>query len=176
MRNLTLIFLIVLAFANCRMAQTQQGSENISQPTPPSANAIPEYNGYHAGYARFTTSDKQYLGCWKTVKEPEVVNYELRYFQITDKAIQISKMPKPVSYIETTSNPHKDYFILQLANIGMSNQLQPYFNINMISDDEMTIANYPTIELYLDPNHDQETNYWALKREDCQKVIKRLKK
>ena len=169
MKNLVFIFLIVAAFCDCSNIQTQQVSENRPFPTP---TIIPsKTKGEEIGYPRFTTSDKQYLGCWRSVKADEVLEYELKFFRLTEKTIQTSNMSKPIPFSEAESNSHKDYFVLQTES--KNNDIQPYLSINLTSDDEMTIHEFATKK---DITDGEGINYWALKRENCEKIISKFKK
>ena len=113
MKIFALIFFFVFAFANCKTAQTQQIAENKSQPTPTASIVSVNVEGEEIGYPRYTTSDKQYLGCWRSIEASEVVNYKLKFFRLTEKTIQTSKMSKPIAYNEAESNNYKDYFVLK---------------------------------------------------------------
>jgi hypothetical protein len=169
MKNFVLIFLIAVVFCGCDDDQPQSVSENRSQPSPTINNT--NAGGGHYGYSRFTTSDKQYSGCWRSVEASEVVNYELKFFRITERKIETSKMPNPVNYREVESNEYKDYFILQTES--KNKELQPYLSINMVSDNEMTVQEFATKE---DITNGEGENYWNLKREDCEKISSKFKK
>lgn len=168
MKNFALIFLISLTFCSRASVQTQSVSENKSElPSTNKANS----SGEHYGYPRFTTSDKQYLGCWSSIEASEVVNYELKFFRLTEENIQTSKMPKPIAYKEVDSNSYKDYFVLQTES--KNKELQPYLSINMVSNDEMTVHEFANKEKIA---NSEGENYWDLKREDCEKISSRFRK
>ncbi len=166
MNKFILPFLFILTITSCVSIQSQQNSENNSQPTL----AINYVNneGKEIGYPRFTTSDKQYLGCWRSVEADEVIKYELKFFRLTEKTIQTSKMMKSVSFTEKDSNIYKDYFVLHIEE---NKDIQPYLSINMVSDNEMTIQEFATENIA----DEEGINYWVLKREDCNQVVKKLK-
>ncbi len=170
MKIFALTFIIFLAFCNCTNVQTQQISENKPKPTP----TISDINngGEEIGYPRFTTSDKQYVGCWRSVEASEVVEYELKFFRLTEKIIQTSKMSKPIAFSEAESNSHKDYFDLRTES--KNDDIQPYLSINMVNNDEMTIHEFATKEDILDDG--KGINYWDVKRENCEKVFSKFKK
>lgn len=170
MKNLVLIFLISFTFT-CKTAQTQRVSDNKATATPIQTSVM--NNTEHVGYARFTTSDKQYVGCWRSVEASEVVKYKLKFFRLTEKVVQTSKMRKSISYSEKESNNHRDYFVLQLNSNDKNNDLLPYLSINMISDDEMTMHEFATAENIIDGDG---VNYWDLKRENCESVISKFRK
>jgi hypothetical protein len=169
MRNFVLIFLATITFCSCANTQTQSISENKPQPIPTINNT--NTGSEHYGYSRFTNSDKQYLGCWRSVEASEVVNYELKFFRITEGKIQTSKMPKPIDYKEVESNGYKDYFVLQTES--KNKELQPFLSINIVNDDEMTIQEFTAKEGI---TNGEGENYWDLKREDCEKISSKFKK
>ena len=140
MNIFVLIFLIALTLCSCAKTQTQPIPENKAQTAPTINNT--NTSSEHYGYSRFTTSDKQYLGCWRSVEASEVVNYELKFFRVAEGEIQTSKMSKPVDYKEIESNGYKDYFVLQTES--KNKELHPFLSINMVTDDEMTVQEFAT--------------------------------
>jgi hypothetical protein len=170
MKYLLLILVLLIAVSACQVVQTQT---NTSQNTVETESNISnnQNNSEHYGYPKFTTSNKTYLGCWVSVKASEVVNYKLKYFQITEKTIQTSKMSKPVFYKENNSNSYKDYFVLKTGS--KKNDLQQYLSINVVSNDEMTIQEFA---IEKDITDGEGENYWALKRANCDKVKSNFKK
>jgi hypothetical protein len=169
MKNFVLIFLVAITFCGCANVQTQSVSENKPQSTPTISNT--NTGGEHYGYPRFTTSDKQYLGCWRSIEASEVINYELKFFRITEKRIQTSKMPEPIDYKEVESNGYKDYFVLQTES--KKKEIQPYLSINIVSENEMTVHEFAAKK---DIKNGDGENYWNLKREDCEKISSKFRK
>ena len=167
MKNPVLIFLITLAFCNCNNSQNQQITENKSETKATISN--PNNGGEEIGYPKFTPTNNQYLGCWRSVKTSETVNYRLSFFHFTEKTIQTTEMPKPVSYSEINSNNYKDWFFLKTK--FENSQLQSYLNINIVSNDEMTVG-----ELVTENLDGEYKNYWDLKREQCEKIVSKFKK
>ena len=158
MKISVLIFLLIFIFAGCEKVQTQQISTANSTSPPASSND----NGYEVGYPRFTTTDKQYLGCWRSTRAEEIVDYKLKFFRLTEQTIQTSKMLQPVTYKEIDSNKYRDWFVLKAES--KSSKLRPFLNINMVDNDEMTISESATQDL-----SDEHGDYWNLKRESCDK-------
>jgi hypothetical protein len=169
MKYLLFLLFLTLTVGGCNAIQTQQVSKNKPQPTSTIINS--NNGGEHFGYPRFTTSDNQYLGCWRSVKADEVMNYELKFFHLLEKTIQTSKMSKPIAYREAESNSYKDYFVLHTES--KNNDLQSFLSINMVSDDEMTIHEFSSKE---DITNGEGVNYWVLKRENCENVFSKFKK
>jgi len=169
MKNFALIFLFTLTFCGCTNVQTQSISENKIQPA--STINSTNNNGEEIGYARFTTSDKTYLGCWRSVEASEVINYKLAFFRITQESIQTSETSKFITYKQVEANNYRDYFVLQTESKGK--EMQPFLSINIVSEDEMTIHEFKTKEKIIDGEGE---NYWNLKREDCEKISSKFKK
>lgn len=168
MNKFVFIFLLALSFCSCINSQTQNVADNKLIPSSTSGNVN---NVGEIGYPRFTTSDTQYLGCWRSIEASEVVEYELKFFRLTENAIQTSKMSKPIVYSEVDSNNYKDYFVLRTES--ENNDIQPYLSINMVTNDEMTIHEFATKE---EITHGEGVNYWNLQREDCEKISNKFKK
>jgi hypothetical protein len=157
---------ILMIFTACKTVQTQSNSTNVNV-----VNSVTSTNGgEEIGYERFTKSDKQYLGCWRSVKATEVVDFKLEFFRFTEKSVQTSKMSKSVAYKEFDSNAHEDYFVL---SIQKSANLQPFLSLNMVDNDEMTFGEYKNQEDILDG---EMTEYWNLKRENCDNIKSKFKK
>lgn len=167
MKSFILIFLLFWTFCGCANVQTQQVLENKLPLTVSSVNN----NSEEIGYQKFTNSDKQYIGCWRSVEVSEVVEYELKFFYLTENEIQTSKMSKSIAFKVAESNSYKDYFVLQTES--KNKELQPFLSINMISNDEMTLHEFSTKENI--SNDGEGLNYWNLKREDCNTILKNFK-
>lgn len=168
MKNFILFLFLAIVFCSCVKVQTQQISDNKSQPVPTISDD--KNGGNEIGYSRFTTSDKQYLGCWSSVEAAEVVSYELRFFRLTEKDIQTSTMSNPIVYSEAESNDYKDYFVLRTES--KDNNIQQYLSVNIVNNDEINIHEFANKN---DIVEGDGINYWNLKRENCEKVLKQLK-
>ena len=160
MKVISLGFFILLMLS-CNTVQTQQtGDSNLNN-----TNSLLTNNGEEIGYSRFTKTDKQYLGCWKSTKAEEVINYELKFFKIMKNNIQTSKMSKPIVYNEIRSNNYKDYFVLKVKSKNAD--IQMFLSVNIVSNDEITLHEFKTEK---DIDDGEGENYWNLKREDCKKI------
>jgi hypothetical protein len=156
-----------LTFCSCTIVHTQSNSNTPSNYA--NSNTVGNSNSSTSGdvgYARFTTSDKTYLGCWRSTKAPEVVNYKLAYFRFTDKTIQKSGMSRSVSYTEVDSNRHKDWFVLETR--PENQKISLFLNINIDNENEITVGEQTG-------KNDDYEDYWNLRRVNCVKALKRLR-
>ncbi len=160
------IFLVLFALVmlSCNKVQTQQVTNSNS------ININSNNKGEEIGYSRFTKTDKQYLGCWKSIEASEIVDYELKFFRFDKKNIQTSKMSKSINYSEIDSNKYKDYFVLQIDS--KYDEIQPYLSINILNADEITFHEFKNKNDIIDG---EGINYWNLKREDCKKIKSKFK-
>ncbi len=162
-------FVILLTFlSSCALRNVQSIPSTPAQPvaastSSPSVETLPE-----VGYPRFTTSDKPYLGCWKSVKRNEVVRFERTYFRFDDSTFQSKELSKSVQYKQIESNGNKDYFQIEVAS-----KPPRILSINIVSDQEMTIGEFETAE---EITEGESKNYWAVEKIDCKSFDRFMKR